>query len=1697
MPTVRISKTTSGVYTFNGRTPRASVECKLDEVLDKNGNLTFEISGNDGDAYLPPSTIDNIINANESPERPFNDRAELFSFLEDFFRKPSQGGGGTGNYPAEDAALVASLRAISLDSGRIPRADGNGAFMDSALVDSDGAPVTSEKSLRFPTGSAEWGASLRASSTSRSLRLEDLARGNQSSVVARSYGDSGSNSLTSDSYSELRSFEIQALTDAQSNSFEVSLPSLNDVFSEGFMFRPSEAGTANFVVTLNGTQIINNTSYEVTQADVDSGEDVFVRLLNAVDFDAGESVLLRYDGVNVSGTNVINHPNFGTGFVPRLIVRSRIRSRETIITDQNISDHIPSGGGDHPVTLRRDMPSEEEASAIARASLNGNSGIWQVANNQTATSNRPGATIRAQVGGIVDVGGNEISTSPVPANTVRLRAGTLVRVFSSNDFRVVSEGFVSGDVDERDEFDAGLVKVNINSRVNLNTDLTGEHTARVRLYGHDHITSLTLVVDDGGLFQTHSLNVPDSDGQHDIPFTISSLSTDRRKQLVFYLVVNGRITEGGYSVLVENSASGGVQSVVAGNNVSVDATDPENPVVSATRPTNPDPIHTFSTTTEVNAGNVDQFASHVSIWVNQDESCGSALTFNVEGLTQNANGDDLIYPLHFLIRHAGADQSSVSCSSSDGFNGLDGRLFRRNELIINFVNQDGSRRLFRRSPSASVNRTFFAMSHGDSTLVTIESAGSAPEVTEVGTEDPRLNQRFDLSEVTVSPNSQSGRLFYSEEGYVATAGEEFLITGSGVVDGVEFNGGEVLKALIDSPNLFTVNPTEWAVIRNLNTFALNPTQHRFVGEVSESDTDNFGTYLGDVSGVQGLRMWLSPFILDHAPFNASTGSDPNNPQQGEVGQYIGGDDLDGSDYDFRAALSDLSDFEGGGSPTRIRGFVYMEVTGVFDAEVLDDTYMEHVGTDGAIIQRYKLLGDGGVFRQITLLEPDNTRHTTYVFDTVGASDNFSRFNYEAGQTIRFVRRTVDRVFSTSRRVDVTQSIPDRGIQDSMLQENTLALIRADHSLNASQIAKLSGLNTSSNPTPWTSGDLYVKDSNLSSNIAHYTNVGQENGVPSSHQGTRTITIVIPKFVTTTRLQRSDDNSIKVPLTPIGTIALDNENSNALSPFIGRGYTATLPQSSFNENNPVGDQWIVDGVASNDELSGAVDSFKNRTPNYTDDSVTIQKLSPSVRSSISEASGTTPYVPSPRLTDFLDSIYTEESSSPSWSSIYPRPIPSILLTREFKALFDQSRQDIGSTQFNDLQGAVMDGFNGNQVFVYANENDRGNTAAPGVGSYILNTDTVIHNAEGQSRITTGSPKIMGFSFTPQRPLSESEDSRIFRLGSSSEPLLSVSHDEGLYLNVRRAGNDLHNTRTREERLDVTGGHWHSTADASAEIEIPASLSGQVVVDVTIRVDLASGFDRTRVNQITIPDVGSDHSIGTVFFNLTSSTSLSCELEYKHNNTDQPTPRRVLSIRSVTAITDNEITYNVYADYLINETWSASNDFVRVPVNPGDAHDENGLFNPVLWHTERVGLTTDVMVIIQNYIDGDRSADPEQEAIILTQGDHEGDALGVHSHRLYRALSEFDLSYVNAGNFISATSRQYVYRSSARINTDQARTLFSERRNNLGYYTDRGGIVERLGINPTVYLENGFIMYDEEDGEDYRFSSVNGQLVGTIL
>ncbi len=215
-----------------------------------------------------------------------------------------------------------------------------------------------------------------------------------------------------------------------------------------FDYKRSTGGTGfDLSAGLNTIPLPNPTTF-------DDAQELFVTITAG----SGETLSLRGQTLTVGGTQET---------VTYVEVNGRTSEDITLLDEQNIDDTSTTDGlwtaakimeqieegTDHPVTLRRDMPTEVDAAALAAASLNGNSAMWVAGNDQVTGggpydghSNRADATIVAQRAGFFDLEGNEIPTTPTAANTIQLRSGTVVRVFAANDYRIVNAPVFESDI---------------------------------------------------------------------------------------------------------------------------------------------------------------------------------------------------------------------------------------------------------------------------------------------------------------------------------------------------------------------------------------------------------------------------------------------------------------------------------------------------------------------------------------------------------------------------------------------------------------------------------------------------------------------------------------------------------------------------------------------------------------------------------------------------------------------------------------------------------------------------------------------------------------------------------------------------------------------------------------------------------------------------------------------------------------------------------------------------------------------------------------------------------------------------------------------------------------------------------------------------------------------------------------------------
>lgn len=1036
---------------------------------------------------------------------------------------------------------------------------------------------------------------------------------------------------------------------------------------------------------------------------------------------------------------------------------------------------------------------------------------------------------------------------------------------------------------------------------------------------------------------------------------------------------------------------------------------------------NLDPINVFDSTTLVNADNIETFASHTNIYTRQTTQCGDALTIQVAGLTQTTNGDPITYPYEMIVRHAGPDRSTRSCSSSDGPSEIDGRLLDQNELIVHFRNQDGSRQLFRLVPSDLTNRTFFAMNQGDSISIVFESANAAPLVERLATEDPRLNQRFDLSDVTIRPIESLGRLIYSQDGYIGQKGEEFVVTQSGTIDGFDVKRDDVLKALVNSPNLFTLSTTDWAVIRNISSFSLPASQKSLLNQSTEHDTISSGAVSGAV------EIWL----LDDYPTAAPLLADAVT----RTGTFTATETL--RDKTVLVAIDNSINTE---------DLLFNEGTALGE-DVLTPNFNDAFVDFGSII-------------------PDTSNGSYYILGS--AVDSTSVYSLQQGHTISIRERNVDPTFTLSDKVRIGAQNLDP-IPVTALDQTLQAIINADHGLTPSQVAATLGITVTDGTTAFDPQLVIPRHYGALSNTrSDYQDIRLLNGIVSDF-APRTVTFLLPRGSTDVGLNLENGNPSGIAVTK-------------LTPVFGfDSYQVNLPASNPGGLDPIGTVYVVTGNQPNITPTGLADSVKLRTINYTNDSVTVEKLSAAVRASLSGGG----YTPPEKLTDFLDHTTLTHNSVSGWRDL-PSPTPPVSYTREYKYLFSQDRASInaGTSQFDDITGVALTDFAGNNVFVYTDENQRYNTAARGLNSYILNTNVFVGNASGQTTVSDSNNKVIGFTYVNQELPDVGQTRAMVRHGSGQQ-LLGFSHEEGLFAYIARNDGGSH-SRTRNVPLEVDGGHWHDQVDdvetAEAEVVLDSSLTGSVDVIIDIQLDDNGNDEGTHEETVTITNVGADQNLGSRTFSYSGFPSITLNITYEHDNNDLSTSRRVLFLRPQDPFTNAALTYNVAAHRVITETWTTGITYARSPVNAGDAHDQFGLFDPVLWHTERVGTLNRVRYALINRYENDTSANPEQSLLVVSEGDHDEDVRSHYTVHINRPLSDFTNDDIRQGNNAAAIGELIGIQADRRISIDDLIALDDQEGENFGVATDRADVIETLTFSGNIELAQGFglIFTDTDDG-----------------
>lgn len=299
----------------------------------------------------------------------------------------------------------------------------------------EGGRNVSLRDLQAPIGTVYIGESTGLSGVIRALHVRSGITGNTALLLAQLYDEA-------DGFA--RAFSYANLDDPASTTVDLNDPAGTDNSDTAVFDFTTTADEMLFKVDIPTTRISETIPFAVVARLTSQSGPIALNFsgevttngsgVGTIDFriTEGTSPILVDSGTtlyfNVECQGMVGDQVDVSTFVPNATVhRIRLERKDLALTDDT----------DHPVTLRRDMPSEVDAEALADASLNGNSALWIISTDQLSNSNRTDATIYALSEDQLDADGNEIPTTPTAANTIRLAGGTIVRVFAANDFRVV------------------------------------------------------------------------------------------------------------------------------------------------------------------------------------------------------------------------------------------------------------------------------------------------------------------------------------------------------------------------------------------------------------------------------------------------------------------------------------------------------------------------------------------------------------------------------------------------------------------------------------------------------------------------------------------------------------------------------------------------------------------------------------------------------------------------------------------------------------------------------------------------------------------------------------------------------------------------------------------------------------------------------------------------------------------------------------------------------------------------------------------------------------------------------------------------------------------------------------------------------------------------------------------------------------
>ena len=321
--------------------------------------------------------------------------------------------------PIEDSEDGFEKKFIEIDN--LPSGGGG-----SVTVQDEGTPLTGDAETFNFTG-----AGVTASGTGVTKTIE--IPGGAANITVQDEG----NPLTTPA--QIFNFVGAGVTaSGTGNNKTINIPGgVGSLFSGVATF---ETQSGNFVIATLGSTYYQ-TGTNITGLDI-SDSSIPDDLTFAVENELTGDLNLTLSGSGVSFGGV----GSGTSFtIPagEVVVFYVFVAGTTVIypvSNYSASTGSPAGTSANPV-LTRDTPSLIELAAIADDSLNDNSGLWVVANDQisgTESAVDPSIQIRALKSGLLDANNTSLPTEPTAKSGIVLQAGTIVRVFSSTDLRVVS-----------------------------------------------------------------------------------------------------------------------------------------------------------------------------------------------------------------------------------------------------------------------------------------------------------------------------------------------------------------------------------------------------------------------------------------------------------------------------------------------------------------------------------------------------------------------------------------------------------------------------------------------------------------------------------------------------------------------------------------------------------------------------------------------------------------------------------------------------------------------------------------------------------------------------------------------------------------------------------------------------------------------------------------------------------------------------------------------------------------------------------------------------------------------------------------------------------------------------------------------------------------------------------------------------------